>query len=103
MHVVRARALTIVAAVVLLCGMVPGAARSDDAAPVRVGVMDALTMTPLFIAAAKGYFKDEGLDVEFVQFDSATNMVAPLGQGRLDVGAGALSAGYYNSVARGID
>lgn len=100
---ITGKALSVLAAVVLLCGLAPGIAQSDDASTVRVGVMDAMTMSPLFIAAAKGYFKDEGLDVKFVQFDSATNMIAPLGQGRLDVGAGAPSAGYYNSVARGID
>jgi NitT/TauT family transport system substrate-binding protein len=75
----------------------------DDSAVVRVGVMDALTMSPFFVGVAKGYFHDEGLDVQFVQFDSATTMVVPLAQGRIDAGGGALSASFYNSVARGLD
>jgi NitT/TauT family transport system substrate-binding protein len=40
--------------------------------------------------------------VKFVGFDSAAKMVAPLGAGHLDVGAGAASAGLYNAIARGI-
>jgi NitT/TauT family transport system substrate-binding protein len=60
-------------------------------------------MSPLFVGVAKGYFHDEGLDIQFVQFDSATTMVVPLAQGRIDAGGGALSASFYNSVARGLD
>lgn len=70
---------------------------------VKVGILASTTDTPLFIADKKGYFRDEGLAVDFVTFDSGANMIAPLGTGQLDVGGGALSVGLYNAVARGID
>jgi NitT/TauT family transport system substrate-binding protein len=70
---------------------------------VRVGILTSTTDTPLFIADKKGYFRDEGLSVSFVTFDSGANMIAPLGTGQLDVGGGALSVGLYNAVARGVD
>jgi NitT/TauT family transport system substrate-binding protein len=35
-------------------------------------------------------------------FNSAAQMIAPLGTGELDVGGGTVSAGFYNAVARGI-
>ena len=60
-------------------------------------------MAPLYIADRRGYFAEEGLKVEFIDFDSVSNMVAPLGVGQLDAGGGALAAGIYNAVGRGID
>ena len=70
---------------------------------VRVGIAQTSSDVGLFIADKKGYFKQEGLAVTFTPFDSAARMVAPLGAGQLDVGAGSASAGLYNAVARGIE
>ena len=83
------------------------AACSDRAAEpvtvvVRVGIANASSDVGLFIAHKKGYFSAEGLNVSFVPFDSGARMVAPLGAGRLDVGAGSPSAGLYNAIVRGI-
>jgi NitT/TauT family transport system substrate-binding protein len=69
---------------------------------VSVGLVNASSDAAFFIADAKGYFTKEGMDVKFVSFDSGAKMVAPLGAGQLDVGAGAASAGLYNAVERGI-
>ena len=73
------------------------------AAPVRVGTTNSSSDAPLFIAAAKGYFKAEGIEVEFTAFDSAAKMIAPLGTGQLEVGAGSPAAGFFNAAARGLD
>jgi NitT/TauT family transport system substrate-binding protein len=70
---------------------------------VSVGNVNSASDAPMYIAAAKGYFKEEGLNIDFKSFDSAAKMVAPLGSGDLDVGGGAPSAGFYNAVARGVD
>ena len=70
---------------------------------VRVGTLGAISDAPIFIADKKGFFRDEGIDVKMTVFQSAATMVAPLGAGHLDVGAGSPSAGMYNAVARKID
>ncbi len=84
-----------------------GAARvsaADTTATVHLGVgTDSITMTPFYLAQKMGYFRDEGLNVEFTPLPSAALMIAPLGAGQLDVGGGAITAGLYNAVARGID
>ena len=72
-------------------------------APVRVGTLGAISDAPIFIADKKGYFKEEGLAVTMTVFNSAAVMVAPMGSGQLDVGAGSPSAGMYNAVARNIN
>jgi NitT/TauT family transport system substrate-binding protein len=78
-------------------------ARGQAPFVVKVGILTSTTDTPLFIADKKGYFRDEGLSIDFTTFDSGANMIAPLGTGQLDVGGGALSVGLYNAVARGVD
>jgi NitT/TauT family transport system substrate-binding protein len=68
----------------------------------NVGLTSASSDSPFFIADKRGYFKDEGLTVNFVRFDSAAKMMAPLGTGELDVASGATSAALYNAVRRDV-
>jgi NitT/TauT family transport system substrate-binding protein len=82
----------------------PAFLRAASAAEaITCGVVNTSSDVTLFCADKLGFFKDEGLDVRFVAFDSAAKMVAPLGAGQLDVAAGAPSAGLYNAVLRGVD
>jgi NitT/TauT family transport system substrate-binding protein len=98
-HFFAARAASFL---IILFALTRGAG-ADDLATVRIGTVGSMTEAPFYIADKKGYFRDEGLAVSYIPFDSAANMVAPLGAGQLDVGGGAPSAGLYNAVARGID
>ncbi len=77
-------------------------ATAAPAAEVRVAVVNSISDAALFIAEQKGYFQQEGLTVEFVAFDSGAKMIAPLGNGQLEVGAGAASPGLYNAIERGV-
>jgi NitT/TauT family transport system substrate-binding protein len=77
-------------------------ATSCQGSTVSAGIVNSLSDAILLIAEDKGYFEDEGLDVTLQSFDSAAKMIPLLGSGRLDVGAGAPSAGLYNAVARDI-
>jgi NitT/TauT family transport system substrate-binding protein len=76
----------------------------DDALSqtVTVGAASTTSDAPIYIADKKGFFREEGLDVKVTNFRSASDMVAPLGSGQLDAGAGSASAGLYNAFARGI-
>ncbi len=79
---------------------VTGAAQAAET--ITVGVAATTSDAPIYIADKKGFFKEEGIDVKVTDFRSAADMVAPLGAGQLDAGAGSASAGLYNAVARGI-
>jgi NitT/TauT family transport system substrate-binding protein len=72
------------------------------AQPITVGVTGTLSDAPIYIADRKGFFGAEGLDVKVTSFRSAADMVAPLGTGQIEAGAGSASAGLYNAVTRGI-
>lgn len=88
----------------LMCAPLAGTtALAQKLDVVKVGLTNVATDIGLFVAHKRGYFKDEGLDVQFTTFDSAARMMAPFAAGDLDVSAGAPSAGFFNAVGRGID
>jgi NitT/TauT family transport system substrate-binding protein len=68
----------------------------------KYGDLKALGDVGIYIAVEEGYFKEQGLDVEITSFDSAANMVAPLGGGQIEAGGGAISAGLFNAFSRNI-
>jgi NitT/TauT family transport system substrate-binding protein len=76
--------------------------RGLAAEKVTVATARTISDAGLYMAAFQGWFKDEGIDLDLIGFDSSTKMIAPLGVGDLDVGGGTVSAGLYNAVSRGI-
>jgi NitT/TauT family transport system substrate-binding protein len=85
----------------LLLGLALAAAPAA-AEEVKIGVARTLSDAGYYIADAKGFFREEGVEVSITGFNSAAQMIAPLGTGDLDVGGGTVSAGFYNAVGRGI-
>src|SRR5207245_2571636 len=79
---------------------------STTAAPtpvtVKFGQVGSVSDAAIFIADAKGYFKEQAIALEAVPFTSAALMVAPLGTNEIQAGGGAPSAGLYNAVDRGV-
>jgi NitT/TauT family transport system substrate-binding protein len=88
-----------VCTVLLLTAAAPGVRAADR---VSVGTVGNNSDAAFFIADARGYFKEAGLDIAFTPFDGAARMIVPLSTGALDVGGGAASAGLYNAAATGI-
>jgi NitT/TauT family transport system substrate-binding protein len=79
------------------------AARAPDAPlTVRVGTTGALAEAGQYLALDRGYFAEEGLQIEYVPFDAAARMIPALGADQLDVGGGGVSAGLFNAIARGV-
>ncbi len=68
----------------------------------QVGVVSSSSDGGIFIAMDRGYFQEEGLQVETNQFQTGVDQIAPLGAGQLDVGTGAIAAGLYNAIGRGV-
>ena len=78
------------------------ATAAQAADKVAVGTGGSASDAPFYIAYDKGFFQDEGLDVDLIVLDSGAKVIAPLGTGELDVGSGALSVGFWNALVRGI-
>ncbi|MDE3077623.1 MAG: ABC transporter substrate-binding protein [Chloroflexota bacterium] len=67
-----------------------------------VGLIGSTSDAGIFIGNEKGYFKDEGIELDIQRFQSLVVEVPLVGTGKLDVGTGALAAGLFNSAARDI-
>jgi NitT/TauT family transport system substrate-binding protein len=58
---------------------------------------------PLFIAVEKGYFEEEGMQVQLLPVEGGTENVVQVSAGNFDVAGGGIGAGMLNAVARGIE
>src|SRR5262245_63710147 len=90
--------------VLIVAAMAMGHGLAPAQAPmvVNVGAASTTSDAPIYIADKKGYFREEGFAAKVTNFRSAADMVAPLGIGQLDAGAGSASAGLYNAMLQGI-
>jgi len=69
---------------------------------VRFGSPGVESDSGVYIAMDKGYFKEVGLEVEIVKFQSGPMMIAPLSSGDLEVGGGVISPALLNAIDRGV-
>lgn len=70
---------------------------------VRFAFQYLLTDAPVYLALDRGYFTQEGLDVEPIRIQAAAEAIPQLATGGLEVASGAAAAALYNAVARGAD
>lgn len=68
---------------------------------ITVGALRFTSHSPTFIAFEKGYFKDEGLDVELKFFQAAQPVAVAIASGDIDFGVTALSGGFYSLADKG--
>jgi NitT/TauT family transport system substrate-binding protein len=71
-------------------------------ATVHFGSPQAISDAGVFIAAARGYFAAQGLDVDSQPFQSGPNTIVPLASGDLDVAGGTFSIALLNAIDRGV-
>jgi len=69
---------------------------------IKVGMKQVVSDAGILIGMAKGYYKDLGITIEPIQFNSGQEMINQLAAGQLDVGATVTSAGLFNAMSRDI-
>ncbi len=72
-----------------------------NAETVKVGVLRYVSSGGLFLALERGYFKQEGLDVELKFFEAAQPIAVAVVSGDTDFGVTALTGGFYNLAGKG--
>jgi NitT/TauT family transport system substrate-binding protein len=104
MTVVRRVALFLTAALAL-AAMPAGPARAQPGTPVKIRVVHVpvLIFAPLYVAIERGYFRQEGLDVELIGTPGGASSFVVLASGRAEVVVGGLGAALFNAAARGLD
>lgn len=69
---------------------------------VRVNSVGGAADVPLYIAKEKGFFAEEGLQVEFVPVKNTSDLPALLSGGEIDFAIGQPNAAFFNAAATGL-
>ncbi len=72
-----------------------------QAETVKVGISKLLGYPGVPVAAARGYFNAEGIEIEMIYFDSAQPIAVAVASGDADFGVSGMSAGFYTLAAQG--
>ena len=80
----------------------PGEANSTAKTVIRLGYVPVLIYAPLFVAQERGYFANEGLDVQLTPLQGGSDSVVQLAAGNFDAAVGGAGAGLFNAAARGV-
>src|SRR5215469_13708288 len=59
-------------------------------------------LVPIYIGIERGYFGDEGIDIDLAGFFSPVEQIAQLAAGHFQIGYGGPEPGLFNAVNRGI-
>jgi NitT/TauT family transport system substrate-binding protein len=110
--------LAALSAVAVAAGPGPGAAVADVAATplespavagpapqlttVRFGSPQSISDAGVFIGRERGYFRQQGIEVDVLPFQSGNDIIVPLASGELQVGGGTFSIALLNAAERGV-
>src|SRR3989337_2058183 len=103
----RVRSITLPVAVgILILALAAPAAVLGQSRPltkIRVVHVPVLIFAPLYVAIERGYFSQQGLEVELVSTPGGVSSFVVLASGRAEVVVGGLGAALFNAAARGLD
>jgi NitT/TauT family transport system substrate-binding protein len=69
---------------------------------VTVGYIPVSIYAPVFVAEAKGYFAEQGLDVSLENVAGGSEVVALTASGQFDLAATGAGPGFWNAMAQGL-
>lgn len=101
----RKRALALTLAVLIASSLVlaqPSALAQQQKEIVRMGYVPVLIYAPLYIATERGYFANEGIEVQLVPLQGGTDSVVQLAAGNFDAAVGGVGAGLLNAANQGL-
>lgn len=97
----RRRFMAALAVTLALAAQLVLAPAVQAADTVRVGALRFTSSSPIFIAYERGYFAEEGIDIEFKFFQGAQPIAVAIASGDVDFGLTALTAGFFNLAGKG--
>ena len=83
-------------------GVAGSAGTSAQETTIKVGMARSTSNSAELMAINKGYFKEFGIKLEIEDIESSANVIALLAQGRLNMVAGGISAGYFNAIEKNL-
>jgi NitT/TauT family transport system substrate-binding protein len=88
---------------VLLVLLLMTAGNAFGAEKVTIGHLALVPSLPTYVAVEKGFFVEEGLDVELVPFQSGTGIIDALIAGRIDANCMSAITGHWFALQSGAD
>ncbi len=83
-------------------GAAPAASTDDEIQTIRLGYIPVIIFAPLFVGIERGYFAEEGLNLDLVPIQSTNDAVVQLAVGDFDVAMIGGNAGLFNAINRGL-
>jgi NitT/TauT family transport system substrate-binding protein len=77
------------------------APRSRAAETIRLGLLHTLSPAPFYLAEARGFFADAGVDAQFRYFEAAQPIAAAAVAGDIELGVTALTGGFFSLAGKG--
>ena len=74
----------------------------DGATKVAVGYMPLSIYAPIYVAYAKGYYAEQGLDVELRSFTNGTDMTVLTSTNDLQIGLTGVGPAFWNAIDQGL-
>jgi NitT/TauT family transport system substrate-binding protein len=86
----------------------PAAPAAPEAAPpppqsMRYGYVPILAAGPMYVAKERGYFAEQGIDIEMQSFDSGALLIPAVAAGQLEAGHGVPGPALFNALAREVN
>ena len=81
----------------------PAAATLPNLGTIEIAYVPVLAFTPFFVAADKGFFAEQGLQVRLQRVRNSDEMIAPLSTGRIDATSLNVSTGFFNAMFQRFD
>ena len=81
----------------------PAATAIPRPANLKVGTIQTVADAGVYLAMDKGYFKEQGIDIELVTFRTIAEVIGPLSTGQLDVVITSISQPFLAANDRGLD
>lgn len=105
MNVLRRILFVGVAALLLVILAAPAAVigQTRPVTKIRVVHVPVLIFAPLYVAIERGYFAQQGIEVELITTPGGVSSFAVLAGGNAEVVVGGLGAALFNAAARGLD
>jgi len=87
--------------VIALALVLSAPAMAQTMPKVRIGTVVLSGIAPILVAVDKGYFRDEGLDAEIVNFQNAAAISSAIISGDIEFGVSSFNAALFNLAGKG--
>lgn len=83
------------------CGEKGSAIQTTENKKLSIAMLKLTSSAPLFIGIEKGFFKEQGIDLDVQWFEAAHPIAVATASNNVDIGATGITASLYNMVAGG--